>query len=311
MIDDLEEKWASWHQCLEGEDINSIFSQITLLTWDAAIFRMIIDARRMQIEANPDQPKISLHLHQFIDRTFFQSQVSCIRRLIEPSKHSSLYGSKGVYSLSALLKDIASVRPKLTRETFFRLRNLPYNYQEIIKGENAFVIEQNSRGKFSSRLSPAYDWEDSADAHILFDRLSNTSQRSPTDIIQERVFKKLVSKLDSFEHLTKYVDKYIAHAATPISRQADNVDEETITWKYLWDSHQSLYEIAEFLALILSGVEHVPLAWKSPCLFEFWDAPFVPTNNISQLELAWDKFENETEDWRLNGNLRIWSSMNI
>lgn len=283
MGETLEEKWVSWQDCLEGEDTNSIFRQITLLTWDAAIFRLIIETRRMQIAVNPDQPKINLHLHQFIDRTFIQSQVSCIRRLIEPGQRSSLYGKWGVFSLSALLKDMAAVRQQLTREKYFQLRQLPYNYQSVV------------------------DWEDSADADELFDRLSNTSQRSPTDVIKGSVFKKLIDKLDSFEHVTKYVDKYIAHAATPNSRQADNVDEDTITWKHLWDSHKSLYEIAEFIALFLSGRERAPLPIKPPFLFSYWDEPFVSTSGISQLEIAWVEFKKETDNWRLNGGNRIWS----
>jgi hypothetical protein len=112
-------------------------------------------------------------------------------------------------------------------------------------------------------------------------------------------FSKLVEKLGSFKIVTRYVDKYIAHAATPGSRQADNVNEDTVTWKHLWDAHRGIYEIAEFLALILSGTDHAALVWKNPTMFEFWD-------EISQIELAWEKFQGETEEWRLNGINQIW-----
>jgi hypothetical protein len=205
---------------------------------------------------------------------------------------------------------MASIRPQLSRATYFFLRKLPYDYQDIIKHENAFTVEQVNKGVLAFHVPPEYNWECSAETHELFDQLSGTSQRSPDDIIHEKVFVKLKEKLNSFETVTKYVDKYIAHAATPDSRHVDNVDEETITWNHLWDAHQSHYEIAEFLALILSGLDHVPLVWKSPSMFEFWDTPLIPVNEISHLELAWDKFQEETEGWRLNSSNRMWTYIN-
>ena len=309
-MDDLGEQWKLWQECLEGEDTNSIFNQVTLLTLDTAIFRLIIEGRHLQMERHPDQPKVNLRLHNFVDRTFFQSQVSSIRRLIEPSKLSNLRGPRGVFSLSALLKDMSSHQPQITREKYFILRKLPYDYQEIIESEKSFSSVQAQRGISSYSVPQEYNWEISAETHTLFDQWSGTSRRSPNDVIHEKVFTKLKDKLLSFKTVTKYVDKYIAHAATPDSRRVENVDKEVITWKYLWDVHQSLFEIADYLALILSGVGHSPLVWKSPTMFEFWDTPFISTPDMPQLELAWDKYQEEIEEWIVNGANRVWAYIN-
>ncbi len=306
----LAEKWKVWRECLEGEDKNSIFQHITLMTWDAAIFRLILEGRQGQIAKHPDQPQLNPRLHNFIDRLFFQSQASCIRRLIEPGKASTLYYSKGTFSLGTLLKDMAGERTRLTRETYFTLRKLHYDYQEIIKGENAFLAEQARKGVTGFFVPPEYDWESSAEAHTLFDQLSGTTLRSPEDVISERVFSRLQDRLHSFIKMTDYVDKFIAHAATPESRRDGYVDIEMVTWKHLRDAHQALYEVAEFLALILSGTGHVPLIWATPSMFEYWDIPLISENDKGKLELAWEKYKEETEEWRLQGMERMWLYIN-
>jgi hypothetical protein len=125
----LEQAWKNWVDCLKGHDTNSIFQQITLMVWDTAIFRIIIEGRQLQIKKNLEDPEVNGALHSFIDRNYFQTQSSFIRRLIDNSYE--LTGKKGVYSISALIKDIRSYRAELTRETFLKFRNMPYDYTEV------------------------------------------------------------------------------------------------------------------------------------------------------------------------------------
>ena len=99
------------------------------MIWDAAIFRFILESRQIQIERNPDNPRLNGILHNFLDRSFFQSQASSIRRLIDKSKYG-LTGNKGVYSLCSLIDDLGKRREELTRESFFVLRGIPYDYSE-------------------------------------------------------------------------------------------------------------------------------------------------------------------------------------
>jgi hypothetical protein len=128
----LEQAWKNWVDCLKGDDTNSIFQQITLMIWDTAIFRIIVEARQSQIRKNPQDPEINGALHSFIDRNYFQSQSAFIRRLTD--KSYGLTGKRGVYSVVALINDIGSYRVELTRETFLKFRNMPYDYTKQRKG---------------------------------------------------------------------------------------------------------------------------------------------------------------------------------
>ena len=133
----LDQAWKNWDACLNGDDPNSIFQQITIMIWDTSIFRIILAARQSQLRKNPQEPEINDALHSFIDRNYFQSQSVCVRRLIDTS--SGITGEKGIFSLGALIKDIKDYRQELTREKYLDLRNLPFDYAEIRKKEMEFI----------------------------------------------------------------------------------------------------------------------------------------------------------------------------
>jgi len=68
----LENAWKTWDACLNGDDPNSIFQQITIMIWDTSIFRIILAARQAQVKKNPQEPEINDALHSFIDRNYFR-----------------------------------------------------------------------------------------------------------------------------------------------------------------------------------------------------------------------------------------------
>jgi len=97
---DLIETWTLWRECLLGNDPNSIYSQISFMVWDAALFRLIMESRRIQLQNHPDFPELNVRLHHFIDWNFFVAQTAAIRRLLDTY---GLRGTKGVLSLHALI----------------------------------------------------------------------------------------------------------------------------------------------------------------------------------------------------------------
>ena len=298
----LQERWKLWRECLIGDDPNSIFQQIYQMTWDAAIFRMIMESRQLLIKQNPDEPTINPRLHSFIDRNFFQAQAARIRRLYD---NYELDGPRGVYSLRSLIKDICKHRYKITRENIFQFHKTPYDYKEIKALEQQF-ISQNRENAF---LVPSdLNWETSQETHITYDRLSGKTyqNRTPQDLIEKKVFVRLLEKLASCHEVAKYVDKYVAHSATPNSRIVNDENATTTTWKSIWDCHQNIYEVANFLSGILYSQDHIPLAWELPSLLNFWDAPIVNSESMPQIIIAWEKFRMETEIWRLYGKKRVW-----
>jgi hypothetical protein len=302
---DFAEQVKLWRECLAGQDSNSIFSQITLLTWDAAIFRMLLEARRSQIEQNPTDPAVNGRLHSFIDRNFFQSQAASIRRLLD--RHGSLTGRRGVYSLGALVADMRENRAAFTRERFLANLGLPYDYAPIKAREEAFMLEQAKARATAFRVLPELDWENPAQAHQIFDRLSGKTapQRKPEDTIVDKIFARLQEKLDTCHDVTQYVDKYIAHAATPQSRAADSVDSSRVTWGHIHQAHELIYEVAEYLGKVLTSMSNIPLPFEGADLFEHLDAPLVGTEDLPRLAKAWDDYRTETEKWRLEGENRL------
>jgi hypothetical protein len=300
----LEQAWKNWSDCLNGDDPNSIFQQIWTMIWDTAIFHIIIESRQSQIKKNPQEPEINGALHSFIDRNYFQSQSAYIRRLTDT--FYGLTGKKGVYSVGAIINDISSYRLELTREIFFKLRNMPYDYTEVQNRKWEFILTQPS-GK-ALFVPSEFDWESIEEAHRTFDRLSGTTpnNRNPNDVIAERVFFRLQKKLDDCKEITTYVDKFIAHSATPESRSIQDVNKSAVTFKRLWDAHQIIFEVAEFLSVILFSEGHMALAIENPTFFEYWEKPLYEKEEIDLVRTSFEKYRKETEGWNSSGVEDIW-----
>lgn len=295
----LEKAWKNWCDCLKGDDPNSIFQQISTMIWDTAIFRIIVEARQSQIRKNPQDPEINGALHSFIDRNYFQSQSAFIRRLTD--KSYGLTGKKGVYSVAALIKNILSYKDELTREKFFKLRNIPYDITEVQNREKEFARKQ------PLGIPPELDWE-SIEAHQNFDRLSGTTHnnRNRTDLVAEKVFVRLQEKLASCQEITNYVNKFIAHSATPESRSIQDENTSIVTFKHLWEAHQIIFEVAEFISVILFSEDHVALAIENPTFFKFWEKPLYEKGEIDLVRTTLEDYRKETEKWNASGFEDIW-----
>lgn len=300
----LEQAWKNWVDCLKGDDPNSIFRQISLMIWDTSIFRLVVESRQIHVEKNAKVPAINGALHSFIDRNYFQSQVAFIRRLAD--ERYGLTGPRAVYSIYSLINDIFDHRNELTREEFFKLRNMPYDYTEIKNKEREFVRTQPvGKGFF---IPPELDWEPIAETHQTFDRLSGKThmERQPNDIIPERVFIRLKDRLEACKQMTNYVDKFVAHSATPESRTIQNVSASGITFKKLWEAHRIIFEVAVFLSSILFSEGHMALAIENPDFFQYWETPLINENEVNRLRSTFEEYRKETEKWSLTGADEIW-----
>jgi hypothetical protein len=300
----LEQAWANWVNCLKGNDANSIFNQISMMVWDTAIFRLILEGRQIQIENEPKHPAINGSLHSFIDRNYFASQSACIRRLTDDS--ASLTGKRGVYSVSALIRDLNNYRSDLTRENYFRLRSMQYDFTEIRKKEQEFFRTQTTGTAFF--VPSEFDWERVAEAHQLFDRLSGCTyeNRQPSDMVLEKVFVRLQERLTACKAITDYVDKFVAHSATPESRSIQNIEASKITLRHIWDAQQIIFEVAEFISGVLLSESHMALAIESPGFFQHWSTPLFDKSESERLYDAFKRYRKETENWNQNSIDQIW-----
>lgn len=113
---------------------------------------------------------------------------------------------------------------------------------------------------------------------------------------------RLEEKLKSCQGIIDYVIKYVAHSSTPESLAIQNIQPPQITLKHLWDAHQIIYEVSEFLSVILYSESHSPLIWTGPNLFENWDTSLVEHKDVARLEATHEKYKNEIDKWRLVGD---------
>ena len=90
------DQWIEW---LSGKDPHSITNQIIQMVWDAAVWRVINEARGLAPDAEEGGVQLNGDMHRLIDRTSFQSQAAAIRRLMDKSR---VTGNRGVYSLYGL-----------------------------------------------------------------------------------------------------------------------------------------------------------------------------------------------------------------
>lgn len=299
----LEQAWSNWQNCLKGDDHNAIFRQITTMIWDTAIFRVIIEGRKASIRQNALNPQFNGPLHNFIDRNYFQAQSATIRRLVDT--RYGITGDRGVYSLTALINDISNYRNELTRKAFLDLRKMPYDYSEIQQKEYEFIRKQ-AFGKGFVNIPEEYNWEPIAETHQIFDRLSRVrpERRSPTDQIDPRVFSRLESRLVECKRITMYVDKFIAHSATPESRFG--ISETGITLAHLWDIHRILYEVANFLDYSLFFETRMALPLENSAFFEFWDKPMFEEDEIYIAREALQNYRVEIDQWTFDGIENTW-----
>lgn len=261
----LAEKRKQWLEVLSGEDRHSIISQITRMTWDAAAFRVVNEARRLAPRDPDGGVQLNGLMHSLLDRAFFASHMAAVRRLTDD--RYPLNGKKGVYSLPALLKDMRKHRELLTREAIFAAEDLEYD----------------------------------EDRHKQIDRLAGVQaqDRQTGDTVREKVFIDLQQKIEkATEDVKCHVDKFIAHAATPGSREIVGADEAGLTLNHLWRAHQHLCEVASFLAIYVLG-DSFPGALPIPQydLFKYIERPLVTASQVDKLADLWRQIEKETHGW--------------
>jgi hypothetical protein len=302
----LDESWVNWKDCLaRDDDFNPIFNQLRLMVWDTAIYRVILKGRELRWEENPEKPRVNAELHNFIDRNYFQSQCATVRRLVDNTKKSKIYGDYGVYSIGALIKDIENHHSELTRSAFLELHEMPYDYSDVQKRKWEFIFARffDENGTIIPR---DLDWQRIEDAHVQFDRMSGVSQekRSPDDRIKQSVFDGLRAQLSKCDPVVKHVDKFIAHSSTPESRS--KILDSRITFSQVWEAQRILYEIANFLRASLFLVDTMLLAVESYSFYSHWDQPLFHEDEKDRIYEVYKKYEKETDDWRVNSVENMW-----
>jgi len=297
MCDQLKKKFEEWRDWLLGDDVHSIRNQIHSMVWDSAVYQSINEARAFAATDDRGQLQLNGMVHQFIDRCFFDTQMMAIRRLLD---HDSERKKRSVTSLWCFLHDMETHISLLTRENILGSLSLPYDCEKTRED----VLE-----KYPFTYDPRRpmlmgdDYKQCAFseyAHKCVDGLAgvDASQRSPTDTIRADVIQWLKERLETCEAIYRYVNKFLAHSATPESR-ARLMDEETkITLGQILHAHEIICQTAEFIGqnLFLRSISN-PLPIPQFNQFQHFEKPWVAEGAIKNLQEWWRSYEDSTNQW--------------
>ena len=295
---EFKSKREDWLKRITLKDRNSIQRQIWSMIWDAAVFRVINESRRLANNAKEGGVELNGMIHSLIDKCFFQSQANAIRRLMDTYEAE---GKRGVYSFSRLLVDIKENIKLFTRENMFAAEELSYDYSSIQEADIKYRDEQIKSGEKAFFIPQELNWHRHERRHKDIDKLSGVDKdsRSPNDTIKPEIISHLKSKLGSCKEITDYVDKYIAHAATPESRATINADEISLNLRKLWRAHEVICKVANFVSILILGDNHVGslATYVYGDQFDYIDRPLIEFDKIKYLRELWDRYEKETRSW--------------
>jgi len=295
-----KEKFSEWENILVGRDIHSIRRQIYDMILDSAIFQCIHESRKYAVKDDKGDIKQNKMLHYFIEQSFFKTQLLSIRRLVDKdSSRVRQNKSYTVYSLYNLIEDMKQNSLLFTRENILAAHDLPYDYEKAMED-----FEKNTDYTKGPVIVPL-EIEHSKDIHRRVDSMTGISadKRSRDDLLPDNILKQFEDKFSSIEELCRYVNKYIAHSATPKSRIAIPDEIDGALGKVL-NAHKIICETASFIGnkLLFCGFGEVLSIsqygqFDQFDLLEYLDEPIASKETIEKLRGFWEKYRRETEQW--------------
>lgn len=296
----LKEKFEEWKNMLVGKDMHSIRNQIYNMIWDCAFFQCINESRRYAAKDDKGNIKRNGPLHSFINQSFFKTQLLSIRNLTDKD-FNRVQKDKPytVYSLYNLIEDIKKNGAILTRKNILAAYNLPYDYKKARAD-----FDNNTDWTQGSVFEPN-EIGHSEDIHRQIDSVTGimTDKRSPDDLIPDNIFKQFEDKQKEIKELYEYVNKFIAHSATPDSRKAISDEIKEALGKIL-NAHKIICETASFIGnkILFCGFgDFLSISRYGPFdqfdVFEYLDEPIASKETIEKLKEFWEKYRIETNQW--------------
>jgi len=296
-------KRKEWIEALGAVDghRNCIFRQLCELIHDASTFWWINESRRLAPRDSNGHPMLNGAMHRLLDKCFFTSQKIGLRRLLDrPAKSPK----RGVFSVRTLLADMKKHRALLTRANIFGGLSVVMDIDAPQGAPDAHRVVPASHPDSMRCMSNELSTMTSREAHRVFDLLSGKSpaSRSPTDTVRESVLESISSRLDAIDQrVVTYVDKYIAHAATPVSIADKAADQIQITIDELWDTLETLWTACQFVDChILRSVQTTAGFIYAFDMFQHLDKPSVRATERAELERIWREHQKTLDRWGTN-----------
>lgn len=302
-VDVLKVRLADWKHRLSDGDVHSIGAQIASMLWRSAFYRSVNESRRFLPDEEDGRKQANEPLHELIDDGYFIANSIAIRRLLD---NSPMSGPRGVYSLHGLIRDIRDHANRITRANVLEARGLEYDFEPIKQRafEDAWARGKHAIGGSKDGWVQAEHW------HGAMDRLCRVTanNRATSDTPDQSKLEWLRSELEERgRNVQDWVDKFVAHAASPESRQTLHPEYQSLSLAKLWLAERVVVRAASFISLFFVdgiGIGGVPV----PDLDQFihLDRPFIQPSALPAMQQAWDQHREEIhscKNWFWDGPL--------
>jgi len=306
---ELKAKYDEWREWLYGDDIHSICRQIRTMIWDAAVFHSMNELRRYTSLDKNGEPMNNGMVHSFINRSFFDTQVSAIRRLLDKETQT---GPRSVISLWRLVDDMQKNSRLLTRQNIIATLGYPYDYQAT----EAELYRQRMTGSDGERVFAKKHifCVHSKHVHKNIDVITGISsdKRASGDAVPVTFFEWAKERLNSTcQEINTYVNKFFAHSATPESREIAKANDINVTYGHILEAHKVICEVTDLLCRCFFNRSHGGyLPTVAYDQFEHLDKPWATEETVQKLRKHWREYHKHIEasgqwDWQSEYNKHL------
>jgi hypothetical protein len=285
---------------LKGDEIHSVYGQITAMIDGDRAWRALNEMRRMAAERRATDGTWASAIQNgmladFVDTGYVATQALAIRRLIE-QKASNPKGQ--IISIRRVLAAVKGGRGSITRECFVCHDGLPYDTKPGAAQALAAAASDPEDIHWIETEGPG-GWAAAELLHEEFDGLSGVpvNKRSRDDLIRMEVFDELEALLadPAFGILETYANKFVAHSADERSR-AEAGSDVILTMDRISTCHEAIIRVFHRLVGDVFQVgTHSPVAVRSEP-FKHLDRPLIATDQMSALRQWWIEYGNALEE---------------
>lgn len=306
---DKRSEWLSW---LQGEDQNSVWSQLRALEWNHRIFLMTNECKGIAAERRMPAAALNPLLAEFVNQGYVANQSLGIRKQLERGKKGE--PGKQIISLRRTLDDVVSKKSIITRECYVCYDGLPYDYHPIQQeyfehrfreiDERAELAADLPVASYGPPMKGPLAWSSSERRHEAFDRLSGKSpkDRSRDDEISPRIFCFLYKKIDEdvqhFRDVVQFTHKYVAHAADKISIETLSDDQHGISINKVEACQKALWQVAHYIIYaVLNGPYHGPGITYQGDPLKYLKEPWIHDDHMAEVYDIWKAGEQSRDNW--------------
>ena len=271
---------------LNGDD-QSVSDQLLTMSDNHLVYQMINFCRGFETSSSKNG-----ELSNFIDQGFVSFQVTSIRAISDDTQPNSL-------SLINAINFLRINREYFTRKNYVCHGGFPYFWKRAKKKFRKELCQRVEENPEQSVTVESGNWSKTKGRHDQFDKLSftkNVSERAPNDLVDDRVFKRLLSELKKCHDIGKlYANTMVAHRQNEEGRRILTKNDIVLTIDQISNCHQILWTVFNTINSYFLQDSFSPTISKISNRYLCLDSPWVSQNNLDKYHAELDKLSNEME----------------